>query len=121
MSHFAELDKNNIVIRVLVGDDNLSNEGYDLIVENLGGTWVQTSYNSNFKNKFAGIGGIYLQEHDVFITPKPFDSWSLDSNQEWQAPTPYPQDEKNYSWNESNLSWVEIIEEEIIEEEITGE
>jgi len=69
MSHFAELDENNIVIRVLVGDNNMPNEGYDWFVENLGGRWVQTSYNGNFRGRFAGIGFTYDEELDVFKAP----------------------------------------------------
>jgi hypothetical protein len=69
MSHFAELDENNVVIRVLVGDNNMPNEGYDWFVENLGGRWVQTSYNSNFRGRFAGIGFTYDETNDVFINP----------------------------------------------------
>jgi hypothetical protein len=64
MSHFAELDENNIVLRVLVGDNNLPNEGYDWFVENLGGTWVQTSYNGTIRRNFAGIGYTYDEELD---------------------------------------------------------
>lgn len=69
MSHFAELDESNIVIRVLVGDNNMPNEGYDWLVENLGGRWVQTSYNDNFRGRFAGIGFIYDETNDIFINP----------------------------------------------------
>ena len=115
MAHFAEVNNNNIVVRVLVTDNNDSagDEGYQWLVNNLGGTWVKTSYNGNIRKNFAGVGDTYDLELDAFIRPKPFESWTLDANANWQAPTPYPQDEKNYSWNESNLSWVEIIEEEI--------
>ena len=52
MSHFAEIDDNNIVLRVLVGDNDYPNEGYDWFVENLGGTWIQTSYNGNIRKNF---------------------------------------------------------------------
>ena len=69
MSHFAELDENNIVVRVLVGDNDMPNEGYDWFVENLGGRWVQTSYNGNFRGRFAGIGFIYDETNDVFTNP----------------------------------------------------
>ena len=69
MSHFAELDENNVVVRVLVGDNNMPNEGYDWFVENLGGRWVQTSYNGNFRGRFAGIGFTYDEELDVFKAP----------------------------------------------------
>ena len=106
MSHFAELDENNIVIRVLVGDNNLPNEGYDWFIENLGGTWVQTSYNGNFRKNYAGLGFTYDPERDAFIPPKPFESWILDEDTcLWQAPTPYPTDGFTYSWNEAELAW----------------
>lgn len=106
MSHFAEIDQNNIVIRVLVGDNNLPNEGYDWFVENLGGTWVQTSYNGNIRKNYAAIGFTYDPERDAFIPPQPFESWSLDENTcLWQPPTPYPTDGFTYFWNESELAW----------------
>jgi hypothetical protein len=106
MSHFAELDENNIVIRVLVGDNNLPNEGYDWFIENLGGTWVQTSYNANFRKNYAGLGFTYDSERDAFIPPKPFESWTLDEDTcLWQAPTPYPTDGFTYTWNEAELAW----------------
>jgi len=69
MSHFAELDENNVVIRVLVGDNDMPNEGYDWFVETLGGRWIQTSYNGNFRGRFAGIGFTYDEELDVFKAP----------------------------------------------------
>ena len=69
MSHFAELDENNIVIRVLVGDNDMPNEGYDWFVETLGGRWVQTSYNGNFRGCFAGVGFVYDETNDVFYNP----------------------------------------------------
>ena len=71
MSHFAEIDNQNKVIRVLVGDDSMANEGYDWFVENLGGTWVKTSYNGNIRKNFAGIGYTYDESRDAFIAPKP--------------------------------------------------
>jgi hypothetical protein len=73
MSHFAELDSKNKVIRVLVGDNNdpAGDEGYSWLINNLGGTWVQTSYNGNIRFNFAGIGFSYDEEADAFIAPKP--------------------------------------------------
>jgi hypothetical protein len=71
MSHFAEIDKNNKVIRVLVGDNSMPNEGYDWFVQNLGGTWIQTSYNNNIRFNFAGIGYTYDEVRDAFIAPEP--------------------------------------------------
>ncbi len=70
MSHFAEIDNENKVIRVLVGDNSMPNEGYDWFIENLGGTWVQTSVNGNIRKNFAGIGYTYDESRDAFITPK---------------------------------------------------
>lgn len=73
MSHWAELDENNTVIRVVVGDNNdpAGDEGYSWIVSNLGGIWVKTSYNGNIRKNFAGIGFYYDEELDAFIPPKP--------------------------------------------------
>jgi len=109
MSHFAELDENKIVLRVLVGDNNLPNEGYDWFVENLGGTWVQTSYNATIRKNFAGIGYTYDEEMDAFIAPQPFESWTLNTQTaKWMSPTPYPQDGRLYRWDEENLTWKEV-------------
>ena len=71
MSHFAQLDSNNIVINVLVGDNNDTNgdEGYQWLIDNLGGRWVQTSYNNNFRGTFASIGYTYDPVQDIFIAP----------------------------------------------------
>lgn len=108
MAHWAELDDDNIVLRVTVGDNNDPNgdEGYKWLVDNLGGRWVQTSYNANFRGKYAGIGDTYNEILDAFIPPKPYPSWIL--NEEllnWQPPVPYPTDEQEYIWNEKTVSW----------------
>ena len=111
MSHFAEINENNIVIRVLVGDNEMPNEGYDWFVENLGGTWIQTSYNGNFRKNFAGIGFVYDKDRDAFIPPQPFPSWLL--NEEaclWEPPVPYPDDGAEYYWDEEVHSWSLILE-----------
>jgi len=109
MSHFAELDDNNIVTRVLVGDNDAPNEGYDWFVENLGGRWVQTSYNSTIRKNFAGIGFTYDEELDAFIPPKPFDSWELDEETcQWEPPIPYPTDGIIYTWDEAELDWTPV-------------
>ena len=73
MSHWAELDANNVVIRVTVGDNNDPNgdEGYQWLLDNLGGTWVKTSYNAKIRKNFAGIGYTYDATRDAFIAPKP--------------------------------------------------
>ena len=110
MSHWAELDDNNIVLRVLVGDNNdpAGDEGYSWLVENLGGRWIQTSYNGNIRYNYAGTGFTYDPIDDAFISPQPFPSWILNSNKRWEAPLPYPQDDKMYVWNEETQSWDEM-------------
>lgn len=73
MSHWAEIDSNNKVIQVTVGDNNDPNgdEGYQWLIDNLGGTWIKTSYNANIRKNYAGIGFTYDKERDAFIAPKP--------------------------------------------------
>jgi hypothetical protein len=108
MSHWAELDESNIVIRVLVGDNNdpKGDEGYQWLIDNLGGTWIKTSYNGTIRKNFAGAGFTYDSQRDAFISPKPFLSWILnEENCRWQAPTAYPTDGLRYLWNEEELAW----------------
>ena len=73
MSHWAELNENNIVIRVVVGDNNdpVGDEGYQWLLDNLGGTWIKTSYNCNIRKNYAGVGYIYDLGKDAFIAPEP--------------------------------------------------
>ena len=109
MAHFAEIDENNIVLRVLVTDNDFPNEGYDWLVENLGGTWVQTSYNSTIRKNFASIGYSYDQDRDAFIRPQPFPSWVLDEDTcQWAAPVARPTDDKLYNWDEESQQWIEV-------------
>lgn len=108
MAHWAELDKNNIVIRVLVGDNNdpSGDEGYQWLIDNLGGRWVKTSYNGNIRKNFAGIDYTYDEERDAFISPKPYPSWLLDENTcLWKAPIPQPESLGLWEWNEEELKW----------------
>jgi hypothetical protein len=109
MSHWAELDETNKVIRVLVGDNNDPNgdEGYQWLIENLGGNWVKTSYNSNIRYNYAGIGYTYDPIDDAFIAPKPFESWVLNEKFLWVAPIEYPIDGNFYEWNEETGTWIE--------------
>jgi len=88
MSHFAELNKKNLVIRVLVGDNDDPNgdEGYQWFLENLGGRWIQTSYSGAFRKQFAAPGYVYNEEADVFVEPQPDPTWVLDENFDWQPP-----------------------------------
>ena len=125
MAHFAELDSNNIVIQVVViSNDDVDANGGDYssqaetFVSNLiphsenGVAWKQTSYNSNQRKQYAGIGYTYDATKNKFILPKPFDSWSLDSNDDWQAPVTYPNVNKISSdavsiiWDEDNQKWL---------------
>ena len=109
MAHFAELDDNNIVTRVLVTNNYAPNEGYDWLVETFGGRWVKTSYNSRIRKNFAAIGFFYNEQLDAFIPPKPFESWTLDEETcQWQSPIPYPNDENLYTWDEQNQTWSEV-------------
>jgi hypothetical protein len=119
MAHFAKLNENNIVLEVLVVNNSaldLSNEessGIAFLIEWSGGysSWKQTSYNGSFRKNYAGIGYTYDATRDAFIAPKPFNSWILDEDTcQWQAPTPKPEDDKLYTWNESELKWEEITE-----------
>lgn len=109
MSHWAEIDENSQVIRVLVGDNNdpAGDEGYQWLIDNLGGTWIKTSYNGNIRYNYAGVGYTYDPIDDAFIAPQPFASWILNNNKQWQAPVPYPQDGKMYYWNEESGEWHE--------------
>lgn len=112
MAHFAEIDENNIVIRVVVTDNNDSNgdEGYQWLVDNLGGKWAKTSYNATFGKKFAGVGDIYVPSTGNFKAPQPFESWRWSANQwAWIPPVEYPNDDKVYAWNEATTNWIEII------------
>lgn len=118
MSHWAELDEDNIVIRVLVGDNNEEDEG-EAMMNSLGGTWLKTSYNTvhgvhllggtPFRKNYAGIGYSYDAERDAFIPPKPFASWVLDEEIcDWVAPVAKPTDGPLYRWDESTTSWYEV-------------
>ena len=105
MSHFAEIDGDGIVIRVIVAEQDFINSG--AVGDSF--NWVQTSYNGNFRKNYAGRGYIYDEVRDAFIPPKPFDSWTLNEDTcRWDAPTPYPDDGKVYGWNEDTTSWDEV-------------
>ena len=108
MAHFAELDSNNIVLRVIVVADEHEDDGENWCNNFAGGTWKQTSYNNNIRKQYAGIGMIYNATKDKFILPQPYASWALDSNDDWQAPTARPDDDKIYSWDENSLAWLEV-------------
>jgi hypothetical protein len=125
MAHYALLDENNVVVNVITGKDE--DETVDGIVidweahysNTTGFTCKRTSYNTSngihiyggtpFRGTYAGIGFHYVPEYDVFTCSLPPASWTF--NQEtsgWDAPTPYPDDDKQYDWDEESLSWIEI-------------
>jgi hypothetical protein len=111
MAHYAFLDKNKVVTEVITGVDenelidNLSPEIWYGNFRNQ--TCKRTSYNNKIRKQYAGIGFTYDYINDVFIKPQPFASWTLDSNFDWQPPTPRPNGDL-WRWNEFTLTWVEI-------------
>ena len=122
MAHWAEIDSDNIVTRVLVVADNVE-DGQAFLADELGlgGTWKKTSYNTiggvhtnggtPFRKNFAGIGYTFDAAKDAFIPPKPFASWTLNNAScLWEAPTAMPTDEKLYTWDEETTSWKEVTE-----------
>lgn len=119
MAHWAEIDENNIVLRVTVGDNNEPDEGYQWLIDNLGGTWIKTSYNTYagehlrdgvpLRKNYAGIGYYYDEEKDAFIPPQNYPSWILNEDTcVWECPISYPQDGKTYVWDEENAQWTEF-------------
>ena len=89
MSHWAEIDKDNKVIRVTVGDNNdpAGDEGYQWLIDNLGGTWIKTSYNGNIRKNYAGIGYTYDAVRDAFIAPEPENAIGFDEETcQWITP-----------------------------------
>ena len=117
MAHYCRLDENNIVTQVIVIDNKDTADANGVEKEYIGaafcerlfgGTWKQTSYNGNIRKNYAGIGYSYNADIDAFVAPKPYASWTLDANAQWQAPTAMPTDGKMYSWNEETQTWVEV-------------
>ena len=121
MAHWAEIDSDNIVTRVLVVADD-KEDGQTFLAEDLGlgGTWKKTSYNTiggvhtlggtPFRKNFAGIGFTFDSAKDAFIPPKPFASWTLNATTcLWEAPTEMPVEEgKFFTWDEATTSWKEV-------------
>jgi len=119
MAHFAEVDENNIVTRVIVAEQDFINSGAVGDSSN----WIQTSYNTKggvhytpnsnesdggvaLRMNYAGIGYSYDEDRDAFIPAKPYDSWLLDEQTcTWEAPVPYPNDDNMYEWNEETQAW----------------
>jgi len=123
MAHFAEIDSNNIVLRVIVlanetiaDEDNKEQEqlGLDFIANHLKlpGIWKQTSYNNNFRKQYAFVGGTYDASADEFVNAQPYPSWTLDESNDWQPPVEEPtlsqeQIDDGYAtiWIEDKLKW----------------
>ena len=121
MAHFAELNSSNEVLRVIVvSNDDVNANGGDqhadaetfvttIVPHSTGGVaWKQCSYNNNFRKQYAGKGYTYNSSKDIFIADKPYPSWTLDSNDDWQAPVNKPDDGKMYYWNETDRKWEEL-------------
>ncbi len=123
MAHFAELDSNNVVLRVIVVGNKDTADASGVEKEHIGsafcerlfgGSWKQTSYNGNKRKNYAGIGYTFDATRDAFIPPKPFNSWVLvEETCQWKAPVDMPADAgtgeppKRYTWDEATTSWVE--------------
>ena len=120
MAHFAELDSNNIVTRVIVvandvetaagplGTNDMHVDGETWCVNFFkGGNWKQTSYNNNFRKQYCGKGYTFDAAKDKFISIQPYDSWALDGNDDWRAPVTFPTDttDKLISWDEAGQKW----------------
>jgi len=107
MAHFAKIENDKVVEIIVISNDFESDaQNYIHDVLKLDGEWIQTSYNNNFRNKFAGIGDSYDRAKDIFIPKKPFDSWLLVDDREWVAPIAYPDTDKHHIWNESSKTWI---------------
>ena len=114
MAHYAQLDANNVVTQVVVIDNRDTADANGVEKEYIGaafcerlfgGTWKQTSYNGNIRKNYAGIGYTYRSDIDAFVAPKPFPSWILNANAQWEAPVAMPTDGQMYSWDEATTSW----------------
>ena len=117
MAHFAQINSDNVVTQVIVvsnsdcggGEYPASDPIGAAFCHNLlGGTWKQTSYNNNFRKRYAGIGYTFNEELDAFVAPKPYPSWTLNTETaDWQAPVARPT-EGSWTWNESTQQWDEV-------------
>jgi len=118
MSHWAQIDENNIVVDVLVGNNDEPDEGYQWLIDNLGGRWIQTSVNTYagihkngkepVRKNYAGIGFTYDEILDAFIPPKPaeFPSFIVDPETGlWTTPIPRPEGDETWGWNEETQEW----------------
>ena len=135
MAHFAELDDNNVVQRVVVVGNDVATAAGPLGANDMHvdgetwcvnffktGNWKQTSYNNSFRKQYCGTGFTYDPAKDKFLSPQPFNSWTLDANDDWESPVTFPtitkygDPEKNYdiSWDEEGQKWIATDEEDPI-------
>jgi hypothetical protein len=114
MAHFAEIDNKNRVLRVLVVPDSEEHRGSQYLSGDLrlGGDWIQCSFNNKIRKQFPGQGYIYDEINDVFISPRPYPSWTLDNNFDWQPPIPQPSENIYtrehilvWTWSEERQTW----------------
>lgn len=121
MGHFAKIENGIVTNVIVVNNETLENLEFpesepvgQEFIASLGfdGIWKQTSYNGNFRVNYAGIGHSYDEINDVFIAPKPYESWILnEETYQWDPPLEYPNDGGNYMWNESGLKWEVVLVE----------
>ena len=122
MAHYALLNYNNVVTKVITGkDENSVDYNMELVYQDMfKQVCKRTSYNTSggthknggvpFRKNYAGTGYTYDQTKDAFIPPKPFDSWNLNNDTcLWEPPIEMPSDGKNYKWNEENQNWIEDV------------
>jgi hypothetical protein len=117
MAHFVQITDGVVTDGMVISNDVVGTEfpaseptGQQFIRDHsYQGSWLQTSYNNNFRKQYAGIGFTYDAIKDQFVQPQPFPSWTLDINNDWQAPTEKPNDGKMYAWNEASLTWVVVV------------
>lgn len=102
MMNWARLENNLVVNAIVVSPDKKNVK--DWLEKRFGGTWVRMT-------KDAGIGFEYDEKNKVFISPKPYESWILNEDFEWESPLPMPLDAKDYKWDEETTTWVEVSEE----------
>ena len=117
MAHFAELDVENNVLRVVVIDNKDCQNAVGEESESIGSAfcsslfgentyWKQCSYNGNIRKNYPSVNFKYDESRDAFIPPMPFESWSINEDTcEWQAPIDYPNDGNYYIWDEENINW----------------
>lgn len=121
MAHYAELDENNVVIRVVPGVDEKEKDGEAIYREYTGTVWKRTSYNTwegkhlkggvPFRKNYASIGYYYDELRDAFIPPKPasMNSWVFNEETcQYTPPLPYPTDGNVYVWDENTVNWLEV-------------